>query len=1186
MSPTDRIEALRVALGERILVLDGAMGTAIQAHDLTADDFGGPALDGCNEHLVLTRPDVIEGIHRGYIEAGADIVETDTFGGTRIVLAEYALQDKVYEINFAGAQLARKAADAASTAKRPRFVAGSMGPGTKTISVTGGITFDEVRAAYAEQTIGLVEGGVDVLYLETQQDTLNVKASLLGIDDALARLGRSVPVVLSVSIETMGTMLAGQSIEALYVSMAHRDLLAIGMNCATGPDFMTDHLRTLAEISRFPISIFPNAGLPDEEGHYNELPPMLAQKVERFCAEGWVNVIGGCCGTTADHIRLLADVAARHQPRRPADVRRSVVSGVETLVIDQDTRPVIVGERTNVLGSRKFKDLIAAVEIDQAAEVGRAQVRKGAHVLDVCLQDPDRNEVVDLTAFLEMLVKKVKVPIMIDSTDAAVIEQALKRTQGKSIINSINLEDGEERFQKVVPMARAFGAALVVGCIDEDKQQAQAITRERKLQIAQRSHDLLTRNYGVDPEDIMFDALVFPVGTGDKNYIGSGVETIEGIRLIKQALPACKTILGISNVSFGLPTAGREVLNSVFLYHCVQAGLDMAIVNSEKLERYPSIPEDERRLAEDLIWWRGDDPIAAFSAHFRTKAPKKTVEQRRDLPLDQRLALYILEGSKDGLFADLDAALRERKPLAIINGPLMAGMDEVGRLFGANEMIVAEVLQSAEAMKAAVAHLEPHMEKADSSTKGKIVLATVKGDVHDIGKNLVDIILSNNGFKIINLGIKVPPEELIKAYQQHQPDAIGLSGLLVKSAQMMVVTAQDLTSAGVRCPILVGGAALSNRFTRLKIAPEYTGVVAYAKDAMTGLDLANQLMDAGKRERMAVQLEEERQRLVAAGPKKYAVDSDTSGALQRSAVPPVDVVPTPPDLRLHVLRDYDLDAVFRYINPAMLYTRHLGFKGKFDEALAAGNPKAKDLREQVEAVEALMLARADITARAVFRFFPAHADGDTLLIYAGDGRTVLERFRFGRQAAAPHLCLADFVLPVSAQRPDYVCLFATTVGPGVRALAEQWKEQGEYLRSHILQVLALEGAEAFAELLHQKIREMWGFADPAGTSMPDLFKARYRGVRVSFGYPACPRLEDQEQLFRLLDVPKHIGVHLTEGYMMEPEGSVTALVLHHPEAKYFNLAPEDVERLERAIDRERAEQPAPFGPQRSAESLA
>jgi len=1175
MSPADRIQALRAALQERILVLDGAMGTAIQACNLTADDFGGASLEGCNEHLVLTRPDVIEKIHRDYLAAGADIVETDTFGGTRIVLAEYALQDKVYEINFAAAQLARRAADAASTPARARFVAGSMGPGTKTISVTGGVTFEEVRSAYADQTTALVEGGVDVLYLETQQDTLNVKAALLGIDDAFARIGRGVPLVLSVSIETMGTMLAGQSIEALYVSMEHRDLFAIGMNCATGPDFMTDHLRTLAEISRFPISLFPNAGLPDEEGHYNELPAMLAQKVERFCAEGWVNIIGGCCGTTAEHIRMLAEVAARHQPRRPVTLHRSIVSGVETLTIDDDTRPVIVGERTNVLGSRKFKELIAAGEIDQAAEVGRAQVRKGAHVLDVCLQDPDRNELADVTAFLETVVKKIKVPIMIDSTDAAVIEQSLQRTQGKSIINSINLEDGEERFERVVPMARRFGAALVVGCIDEDKQQAQAITRERKLQIARRSYELLTKKFGVPAEDIIFDALVFPVGTGDKNYIGSGVETIEGIRLIKQALPQCKTILGISNVSFGLPPAGREVLNSVFLYHCVQAGLDMAIVNSEKLERYPSIPEEERRLAEDLIWWRGDDPIAAFSAHFRTKAPKKTVEQRRDLPLDQRLALYILEGSKDGLFGDLNEALRERKPLEIVNGPLMAGMDEVGRLFGANEMIVAEVLQSAEAMKAAVSHLEPHMEKADSSTKGTIVLATVKGDVHDIGKNLVDIILGNNGFKIVNLGIKVPPEELIKAYRQHQPDAIGLSGLLVKSAQMMVVTAQDLKGAGVNCPILVGGAALSNRFTRLKIAPEYEGVVAYAKDAMTGLDLANQLMDAHKRHAMALKLVDETKQLQAAGPKKYPADEAAAAPARRSNIPPVDVVPTPPDLRSHVIRDYDLDAIFRYINPAMLYTRHLGFKGKFEEALAAGNAKAKELREQVAAVEAIMLAREDITAKAVYRFFPARSDGDRLLIYSGDGRTVLDTFHFGRQVADPHLCLADFVLPVDSGRPDYVCLFATTVGPGVRKLAEQWKDQGEYLKSHILQVLALEGAEAFAELLHQKIREMWGFADTPDTSMMDLFKAKYRGMRVSFGYPACPRLEDQQQLFRLLDVSKQIGVHLTEGYMMEPEGSVNALVLHHPEARYFNLSPEDIERLEREIDRARPPAPAP-----------
>ncbi|MFQ5666564.1 MAG: methionine synthase [Candidatus Binatia bacterium] len=1162
-----RIDALRAALQERILVLDGAMGTAIQACDLAADDFGGPSLEGCNEHLVLTRPDVIERIHHGYLDAGADIIETDTFGATQIVLAEYGLEDHVVSINHAAARLARAAADAAGSAQRPRFVAGSMGPGTKTISVTGGITFDAVRAAYTQQTIALVEGGVDVLFLETQQDTLNVKAALLGIDDALAKLGCTVPVVLSVSIETMGTMLAGQSIEALSVSMAHRDLFAIGMNCATGPAFMTDHLRTLAEVSRFPICVFPNAGLPDEEGRYNELPVMFAEKVERFCAEGWVNILGGCCGTTAEHIRLLAAVASRHTPHRPQGVHRSVVSGIDALHIDDDTRPVIVGERTNVLGSRKFKQLIAAGEIEQAAEVGRAQVRKGAQVLDVCLQDPDRDEAADTCAFLDTLVKKVRVPLMIDSTDAAVIEQALSRTQGKSIINSINLEDGEVRFQRVAPLARRFGAALVVGCIDEDRQQAQAITRQRKLQIAQRSCELLTRKYGVPAEDLFFDALVFPVGTGDRNYIGSGVETIEGIRLIKQALPRCRTILGVSNVSFGLPPAGRDVLNSVFLYHCVQAGLDMAIVNAEKLQRYPSIPEDERRLAEDLIWWRGDDPIAAFSAHFRTKAPQKTVEQRRDLPLDERLALYILEGSKDGLFADLDVALRDRKPLEIINGPLMAGMDEVGRLFGANEMIVAEVLQSAEAMKAAVAHLEPHMETTDAAMKGAIVLATVKGDVHDIGKNLVDIILSNNGFKIINLGIKVPPEQLIEAYRHHKPDAIGLSGLLVKSAQMMVATAQDLHAAGVSCPILVGGAALSNRFARLKIAPQYGGTVAYAKDAMTGLDLANQLMDRSRRHALAAKLQEETTRLQAAEGKSEQPRATAPAAPRKSAIQPLAVIPAPPDLRRHVIRDYDLAAIFPYINPAMLYTRHLGFKGKFEAALAAGNSRALALREHVAAVEAAMLARKDISAKAVYRFFHAHADGDTLLIHAGDGHEVIERFHFGRQVAAPYLCLADFVLPVDAGRPDYVCLFATTIGPGVRALAEQWKEQGHYLKSHILQALALEGAEAFAELLHQKIRAMWGFADPAGTTKNDLFKAKYRGIRVSFGYPACPRLEDQERLFRLLSVPEHIGVRLTSGYMMDPEGSVTALVFHHPEARYFNLAPDDVARLDQTLDR-------------------
>src|SRR5262245_28100356 len=910
---TTRGDRLRALLADRIVVLDGATGTYLQGRELGPADFGGPQYEGCNEHLVLTRPDVVREMHEGYLAAGADIVETDTFGGTRIVLAEYGLEAKVGEINATAARIAREACARFETADRPRFVAGSMGPGTKTISVTGGVTFAQVRAAYAEQAAGLVEGGVDVLFLETQQDTLNVKAALLGIDDGFERAGHAVPIVLSVSIETMGTMLAGQSIEALYVSIAHRDLLAVGLNCATGPDFMTDHLRTLAGISRFPVSCFPNAGLPDEEGHYNETPEALARKVERFCAEGWVNVIGGCCGTTAEHIRLLADVARHHRPRTAKPVRRSIVSGIEFLPIDDDRRPVIVGERTNVIGSRRFKELVIAGDLDQAAEVGRRQVRGGAQILDVCLANPDRDELADMVAFLEVLTRKVKAPLMIDSTDARVLEDALERCQGKAIVNSINLEDGEERFEKVVPLLARYGAAIVVGCIDEDKAQGMAVTRARKLAVAERSHRLLTEKYGRAEEDIIFDPLVFPVGTGDQNYIGAGAETIEGVRLIKEALPRTKTSLGVSNVSFGLPAAGREILNSVFLHHCVRAGLDLAIVNSEKLERYPSIPEEERALAEDLIFWRSEDPVAAFTAHFRGRTAKPT-ERRTDLPLDERLARYIVEGSKDGLIDDLDLKLKEARPLDIINGPLMAGMDEVGRLFNNNDLIVAEVLQSAEAMKAAVAHLEPHMERTESATKGKVILATVKGDVHDIGKNLVEINLGNNGFRVVNLGIKVPPEDLIHAWREHRPDVIGLSGLLVKSAQQMVVTAEDLRNAGVRCPVLVGGAALSAKFTAAKIAPAYDGLVCYANDAMRGLDLANKLADERTREALAatVQADQARLRAAPAAARGAAAPTAATATLVRHDQP----VPTPPDLKRHVLDRIPLEDILPYVNPA------------------------------------------------------------------------------------------------------------------------------------------------------------------------------------------------------------------------------------------------------------------------------
>ncbi|MDA1330778.1 MAG: methionine synthase, partial [Chloroflexi bacterium] len=948
---------LLAVLRERIMLFDGAMGTSVQDKNLTATDFGGHEYEGCNEYLVLTAPQVIADIHAGFFAAGSDIVETDTFGATSLVLAEYGLQDKAIEINQAAAELARKVAEQYKAPNKPRFVAGSMGPTTKNISVTGGVTFAQMRESYAQQAEGLLRGGVDLLVLETAQDTLNVKAGLVGIQEAFFTVGTRVPVTVSGTIETMGTTLAGQGIEALYVSLAHRDLFAMGLNCATGPDFMTDHLRTLSELSRFPVMCMPNAGLPDEDGHYNESPELLAAKLERFVDEGWVNMIGGCCGTTPAHLRLLSQMLEGKKPRSHQPPRRSVVCGLEPLVIDEDKRPILVGERTNVIGSRKFKKLIINGSFEEGAELGRRQVRGGAQVVDVCLADPDREELEDVTTFLEILVKKVKVPLMIDSTDAAVIEAALERCQGKAIINSINLEDGEERFEKIIPLVKRYGAAVVVGCIDDDPVQGMGVTRQRKLEIAQRSYALLTHKYGMDPEDLIFDPLVFPVGTGDKNYIGAGQETVEGVRLIKAALPACKTILGISNVSFGLPTAGREVLNSVFLYDCVKAGLDMAIVNSEKLERYASIPEEERRLSEDLIYWRGEDPVAAFAAHFRERKTTQKADTRKDLPLDERLAQYIIEGSKDGLIADLNEALTDRRPLDIINGPLMTGMDEVGRLFNNNELIVAEVLQSAESMKAAVGHLELFMEKTEDARKGTVILATVKGDVHDIGKNLVEIILGNNGYRIVNLGIKVPPETLIQAYQEHQPDIIGLSGLLVKSAQQMVVTAQDLKNAGVACPILVGGAALTPRFTANKIAPEYAGLVCYANDAMNGLDLANQIMNEEKKVELVQKTAVERERLAKHAQRPVTLKTNGVVAPRTSPVTHEHQIPTPPDLRLHTIDKHDLEEVFAYINPTMLYGKHLGLKGNLENLLEQGDEKAVNLHRQVCAVQDEIVAK-------------------------------------------------------------------------------------------------------------------------------------------------------------------------------------------------------------------------------------
>ena len=1147
-----RAAALVEALDERLLVLDGATGTGLQDAELTPEDFGGAELDGCNENLCLTRPQVVLDLHGGYLAAGADIVETNTFGATPLVLAEYGLEDRAFEINRVAAELARRACARFDAPGRPRFVCGSMGPTTKAISVTGGVTFAELQEHYRVQALGLMAGGADYLLLETCQDTRNVKAGILAVERAFAEAGWRLPVAVSVTIEPTGTMLAGQDAEALAVSLAHLDLLYLGLNCATGPELMAEPLRTLSELAHTRIACVPNAGLPNEDGLYDEGPEVFARSLRPLSRTraGSIWWAAAAAPPRRTSRRWLSWSAGR-RPRPIPHHQRSLISGIEGVELTAENRPLLVGERTNVLGSRKFKKLIKAGEWEAAAEVGRAQARAAAQVLDVCMQDPDRDEIGDMDSFLEQLVRLVKLPLMIDSTDAEVMERALTWCQGKSVLNSINLEDGRGRFERVAPMARRYGAALVVGTIDE---QGMAVSVDRKLEIARRSYELLTEEFAIPPEDIWWDALVFPCGTGDEAYIGSAAQTIEGVRAIKAEYPLTKAVLGVSNVSFGLPTAGREVLNSVFLYHATRAGLDAAIVNTQKLARYAEIPEEERALAERLIYLEPGDvaaseaAVAEFAAHFRGRKSAVSAQPRAELPLEERLSRAVIEGSKEGLEADIDAALADPRwpePLDVINGPLMAGMAEVGRLFNDNQLIVAEVLQSAEVMKAAVSQLEQHMDRIDGANKGVVILATVKGDVHDIGKNLVDIILSNNGFKVVNLGIKVTSEVLIQAAREHNPAVIGLSGLLVKSAQQMVLTAGDFKAAGLEVPILVGGAALTRRFTHRKIAAAYGALCTYAGDAMHGLALVERLLDPAKRPALEAEIAELAWADVAT--ERPSASPVTEVTTTRSATVRTDLAPPPPPDRERHVEELDLDEVWQYLNPQMLYGKHLGLKGSVRKLAADGDAKYAKLEKVIEELKAEARA-GGMTAGATWRFYPASAEGNSLrLADPGNGGSAAV-WELPRQTGRDGLCLADYVLPVG----DHVAMFVTTAGRQVRERVERWKEEGEYLKSHAFAALALETAEAAAECLHHRLRRAWGIADDDPESVADLLAARYRGKRYSFGYPACPDLEGQRQLFEAL-APAEIGVELTDGDMMEPEASVSALVFHHPDARYFGV---------------------------------
>jgi 5-methyltetrahydrofolate--homocysteine methyltransferase len=1136
-----RAAALLDLLRRRIVVLDGATGTALAARGLTAADYGGEALLGCHEALVLRRPDVVRELHLAYLAAGADIVETDSFGATPIVLAEYGLAERCREINGAAAALARGAcAEFERAGGRRSFVAGSIGPTTKLLTLTHALTFAELQRAYAVQVEGLAEGGADVLLIETSQDPLNLKAALIACREVAPHL----PVAVSATLEPTGTTLAGQTIEAVAVTVEPWAPLWLGINCSTGPGPMTEHVRALAALTPSFVAVVPNAGIPDGEGRYHEMPEEMAHTLARFAAAGWVNLIGGCCGTEAEHIRRLRAVADAHVPRTPPSYDPAHLAGAEVVELVQEPRPLLVGERTNALGSRSFKELVREGRWAEAAEIGRRQVRGRAGVLDVCLADPESDEKAAIAAAVTALRRAVRVPLMVDTTDPDVMATALELIPGRPVLNSVNLEDGGARLDHVAGIARRFGAGLVAGCIDEHPSEGMARTAERKLAIAER---LLARleHRGIRRREVLLDALVFPAATGDPKFRGAAGETVRGVRLIKQHLPEALTLLGISNVSFGLPTAGRAVLNAVFLHHCVQAGLDVAIVNTEQLVRFPSLAQDEVALAEAVLFDGGKAAIDAFVERYRAAAPRATAAA--DLPAEERLRRMVIDGTRTDLARTLDELLARTPALAIINGALMRGMDEVGRLFGAGELIVAEVLVSAEVMQAAVDHLGPHLKGESGAVRGSILLATVRGDVHDIGKNLVGIIFASNGYRVVDLGVQCPSEKLIAAWREHRTDLIGLSGLLVRSAHQMAASAGDLREAGISVPLLVGGAALSASFTRDRIAPAYHAEVRHAADAMAGLALANELMgvDAGGASEIpAAQAEPARAVAAGSAPPGPAKTAPSNGRGRQ----PLSTPPRPPDLARHVLRDLPIDEVFAHLNSQMLYGKHLGVRGSVQRLLAAGDIRTAELTRRVETLQDHAAAQGWLAPAAVYGFFRATGWKNTVVLHEPSGSECAQ-LPFARQRAAPNLCAADWVHTELAAG-DAVALFVVSAGGDVAARATALRQEGRLLDSVALQALALETAEAAAEWLHRRLRALWGFPDPPELTMAERLRARYRGIRLSFGYPACPALEPQAALFRLLR-PEEIGVRLTEDLMMDPEASVSAVVFHHPDARYY-----------------------------------
>lgn len=1152
---------------DRVVVFDGAMGTNIQFRNLSADDFWGK--EGCNELLVLSRPDVIREIHASFFQVGSDVVETNTFGATRVVLAEYDLQDKVAEINMAAARLAKEVAGQFSSNGKPRFVAGSIGPTTKLPSL-GHIKFDDMAAGYTEQAVALIEGGVDVLLIETSQDLLQAKAAIAGVFDALKQAGKKLPVMMQITLEATGTMLLGTEIGAALTALEPYEIDVIGLNCATGPEEMNHAVRYLGDNSPKFISVQPNAGLPQNEGGravYKLKPEELASYHKRFVQDYGVRIVGGCCGTTPEHLKAVAESVNGVEPaKREVQPVGAASSAYTTVPLDLEPKPLIVAEEMNTTTRvEHFRNLVRAQKYDDILALAKKLANEGSHMLDLCCAIVGEDEKGYISSILEKIATRVPAPVLVDSTEADVIEEALKRIPGRAIINSINLEDGEKRTAKVLPMAKRYGAAVIALTIDED---GMALTADKKVAIAHRIHDLATKKYGLRSTDLIFDALTLPISTGQEDYRTAGIETINAVKRIKRELPQVKTILGVSNISFGLDAYPRRVLNSVFMHEAVENGLDLAIVNYTKIYPLYKIPQEEVDLARKLIY-RDDsagEPLQVYMRHFagaKGKVQATTTAHVETLSVEDKLKFAIINGEKsvgDGAHKKsleelLEEALQQYSPLELINTVLLDGMKTVGDLFGARKMQLPSVLDAAGVMKQAVAYLEPRMEKAAGSQKGTIVIATVKGDVHDIGKNLVDIILSNNGYKVVNLGIKQPGDTIINAALEHKADAIGLSGLLVKSTLEMKYVIQDLERQKLEFPVICGGAALTRKYVEDDLRREYSSAVFYADDAFGGLHVMQDLVsEDGKRQQ---RLEEGRK--VKEYAKAVAVDEETGPVFaERSAVvSDAPNIPIPPFWGVCVKKDYDLGTVFEYINDTALFKNQWQLKtASQQDYLRLVEEKFRPIKKQLQEE---ILASGLFDPKVVWGYFPAQAEGNDVVVYeppsqagsSAPGPSELLRFTFPRQREGRKLCISDFFAPKSSGKMDVLGLSLVTIGSRASVETQRLFEGGEYTKYLYLHGLSVETAEALAEYHHRLMRQELGLAGDDSQHIRDLFHQKYRGSRYSFGYPACPNLEDQTKLFALLHPEENVGVRLTTGFLLEPEQSTSAIVVHHPSAKYF-----------------------------------